>query len=115
MFFLLPLCQLERANVLVGAFTKNLPVRYRSMFDLAANLLFLVLAARSPCSSGTARRKSSATTTRPWCCASRRAGRTPRRWRSVWLLVMVTAYTVARSVLEIGTDRAIGPPPSGEH
>ena len=29
-FAFLPLCQLKRANVLVGAFTKNLPVRYRS-------------------------------------------------------------------------------------
>jgi hypothetical protein len=32
-----------------------------------------------------------------------------------WLLVIVTAYTVARSVMEIGTNRAIGPRPSGEH
>jgi hypothetical protein len=32
-----------------------------------------------------------------------------------WLLAFVTAYTVVRSVMEIGTNRAIGPPPSGEH
>jgi hypothetical protein len=32
-----------------------------------------------------------------------------------WLFVIVTAYTVARSVMEIGTDRSIGPRPSGEH
>ena len=42
-FAFLPLCQLKRANVLVGAFTNNLPVRYRSMFDLAANLSSLTL------------------------------------------------------------------------
>ena len=44
-FFYLPLCQLKRGNVLVGVFTKNLRPRWRAMFDLAANLLFLVLAA----------------------------------------------------------------------
>jgi hypothetical protein len=32
-----------------------------------------------------------------------------------WLLVIVTAYTVARSALEIKGNRAIGPPASGEH
>src|SRR4051812_35171369 len=44
-FFYLPLCQLKRANVLVGVFTKGLRPRYRAMFDVAANLLFLVLTA----------------------------------------------------------------------
>jgi hypothetical protein len=32
-----------------------------------------------------------------------------------WLLVLTTAYTVARSALEIRSNRAIGPRPSGEH
>ena len=31
-----------------------------------------------------------------------------------WLLVLVTAYTVARSAHEIASNRAIGPPASGE-
>ena len=44
-FAFVPLCQLQARHVLVGAFTKGLPVRYRAMFDLVANLLFLVLIA----------------------------------------------------------------------
>ena len=82
-FAFLPLCQLKRANVLVGAFTKNLPVRYRSMFDLAANLLFLVLSFALALQLGHGTVEKFATTTPPWCCAFRRAGRTPWRWRSL--------------------------------
>jgi TRAP-type C4-dicarboxylate transport system permease small subunit len=114
-FAFLPLCQLERANVLVGAFTKNLPVRYRSMFDLAANLLFLVLAFALALQlwHGTVEKFRNHDTTM--------ALRIPEGWAYTaalafaWLLVIVTAYTVARSIMEIGTDRAIGPRPSGEH
>src|SRR5262249_2228099 len=43
-FAFLPLCQLQRSNVLVSLFTKNLPVRHRAKFDVAANVLFLALA-----------------------------------------------------------------------
>ena len=88
----LPAQARERAG---GGFTKNLPVRYRSMFDLAANLLFLVLASRWRWQLGTARRRSSATATPRWCCGFRRAGPMPPRSRSLWLLVLVTAYRVA--------------------
>jgi len=114
-FAFLPLCQLKRANVLVGAFTKNLPVRYRAMFDLTANLLFLVLAflVAWQLGHGTAEKFSNHDTTMVL--------RIPEGWpfavalAFAWLLVFVTAYTVVRSVMEIGTNRAIGPPPSGEH
>jgi TRAP-type C4-dicarboxylate transport system permease small subunit len=114
-FAFLPLCQLMRANVLVGAFTKNLPVRYRAMFDLAANLLFLVLAVMLAwqLGQGTAEKFRNNDTTMVL--------RIPEGWAYAaalafaWLLVVVTAYTVARSALEIGTNRAIGPKPSGEH
>src|SRR5215475_15940409 len=43
-FAFLPLCQLQRSNVLVSFFTKNLPVRHKAKFDVAANVLFLALA-----------------------------------------------------------------------
>ena len=42
-FFFLPLCQYRRANVMVEFFTQGLPVRFRSAFDAAANVLFLGL------------------------------------------------------------------------
>jgi TRAP-type C4-dicarboxylate transport system permease small subunit len=114
-FTFLPLCQLKRANVLVGAFTKNLRVRYRAAFDLAANLLFLVLAfaLALQLGYGTAEKFRNHDTTMVL--------RIPEGWAfapalaSAWLLVIVTAYTVARSVMEIGTNRAIGPQQSGEH
>jgi TRAP-type C4-dicarboxylate transport system permease small subunit len=114
-FAFLPLCQFKRANVLVGAFTKNLPVRYRAMFDLAANLLFLVLAFALAwqLGHGTVEKFRNHDTTMVL--------RIPEGWPFAaalvfaWLLVIVTAYTAARSVMEIGTNRAIGPRPSGEH
>ncbi len=113
-FAFLPFCQLKRANVLVGAFTKNLPVRYRAMFDLAANLLFLMLAVvlALQLGHGTMEKFRNHDTTMVL--------RIPEGWAYAvalafaWLLAIVTAYTVARSVMEIGTNRAIGPQPSGE-
>lgn len=114
-FSYLPLCQFRRANVLVGVFTKRLPVRYRSIFDLAANLLFLVLTATLAVEMGygTAEKFRNDDTTMVL--------RIPEGWAfslalaTLWLLVLVTAYTVWRSAVEIATGRAIGPPPSGEH
>jgi TRAP-type C4-dicarboxylate transport system permease small subunit len=114
-FFYLPLCQLKRANVLVGVFTRKLRPRYRSIFDLGANLLFLALSATIALEMGygAADKFRDADTTMVL--------RIPEGWAyavavaAVWLLVLVTAYTVLRSLLEIGRDRSIGPPPSGEH
>jgi TRAP-type C4-dicarboxylate transport system permease small subunit len=114
-FAFLPLCQIKRANVLVGAFTKNLPVRYRSVFDLAANALFLVLAFALALQLGhgaVEKFRNNDTTM---------VLRIPEGWAFAvalafaWLLALATAYTVARSVMEIATNCAIGPPPSGEH
>jgi len=114
-FAFLPLCQIKRGNVLVGAFTKNLLVRYRSMFDMAANVLFLVLsfALALQLGHGTVEKFRNHDTTMVL--------RIPEGWAYAvalvfaWLLVVATAYTVARSVMEIATNRAIGPSPSGEH
>ena len=114
-FSYLPLCQLKRGNVLVGVFTKGLRPRYRAMFDLAANLLFLVLTATLAVQlgHGAADKFRDQDTTMVL--------RIPEGWAydaalaSVWLLVLVTAYTVLRSALEIARDQAIGPPPAGEH
>jgi TRAP-type C4-dicarboxylate transport system permease small subunit len=114
-FAFLPLCQIKRATVLVGAFTKRLPVRYRAMFDLAANALFLVLACAIAVQLGygTMEKFRNNDTTMVL--------RIPEGWAyaaalaSAWLLAIVTAYTLVRSILEIATSRAIGPPPSGEH
>lgn len=114
-FSYLPLCQLRRGNVLVGVFTKNLATRWRAVFDLFANLLFLALtlAIAVQLGYGTAEKLRENDTTMVL--------RIPEWWAyavalaAAWLLVAVTAYTVARSAIEIATNRAIGPPPSGEH
>jgi TRAP-type C4-dicarboxylate transport system permease small subunit len=114
-FSYLPLCQLQRANVLVGVFTKNLRPRFRALFDLAANLLFLALTMLLGVQLwlGTAEKLRYHDTTMFL--------RIPEWWAyavalaCLWLLVIVTAYTVVRSLIEIITDRSIGPPPSGEH
>jgi hypothetical protein len=114
-FSYLPLCQLRRANVLVGVFTKNLRPRFRAMFDLAANLLFLALTTLLGMQlwHGTAEKLLYQDTTMFL--------RIPEWWAyavalaCLWLLIIVTAYTVVRSLIEVITDRGIGPPPSGEH
>jgi TRAP-type C4-dicarboxylate transport system permease small subunit len=114
-FFYLPFCQLKRSNVLVGVFTKSLRPRYRAMFDLTANLLFLALTTTLAIQLGhgtTEKFRDQDTTMvlripEGWAYGAALAG--------VWLLVLVTAYTVLRSALEIVKDRAIGPPPAGEH
>ena len=114
-FLFLPLCQIRRGNVLVGIVTKSLRPRCRAVFDLAANLLFLVLAAMLALQlgHGTADKFRDRDTTmvlripEGWAYAAALAG--------LWLLVLVIAYTVLRSALEIATGRAIGPPPAGEH
>ena len=91
-FSFLPLCQLKRANVLFLALS----------FTLALQL-----------GHGTVEKFVNRDTTMVL--------RVPEGWAyavalaCAWLLVVVTAYTVARSALEISTNRAIGPPPSGEH
>jgi TRAP-type C4-dicarboxylate transport system permease small subunit len=114
-FAFLPICQLKRANVLVGAFTKTLPVRARAGFDLAANLLFLLLSFALAFQLGIGTREKFANHDTTMVL------RFPEGWAYAaalafaWLLVIVTAYTVARSALEIGSNRAIGPSPAGEH
>jgi TRAP-type C4-dicarboxylate transport system permease small subunit len=85
------------------------------MFDLAANLLFLVLTATLAVQlgHGAADKFRDQDTTMVL--------RIPEGWAydaalaAVWLLVLVTAYTVLRSALEIARDQAMGPPPAGEH
>ena len=114
-FAFLPLCQLKRANVLVGVFTKNLPARYRAMFDLAANLLFLVLTATLALQlgHGTAEKFRNQ---RHDHGAAHPGGLGVRRGAGFGLAARDRdGLHGARSALEIGTNRAIGPPPAGEH
>jgi len=114
-FSFLPYCQLMRSNVFVAFFTQGLRIRYRSLFDLFANGLFLLLACAIAweLGHGTADKLANHDTTMVL--------RVPESWAYVpallaaSLLVAVTAYTVARSVREIFLDRAVGPQPSGEH
>jgi TRAP-type C4-dicarboxylate transport system permease small subunit len=114
-FCFLPLCQMRRANVLVAVFTKDAPVRLRATLDMAANLLFLVLtlALAIQLQAGTAEKFVNADTTMVL--------RIPEGFAYVvalalcWLLVVTTAYTVVRSVLEIVRNHPIGPQPAGEH
>jgi len=113
-FAFLPLCQLQRSNVLVGFFTKSLPVRHRAKFDVAANGLLLLLAVviAWQLARGALDKLANAETSMvlripewiPYALAL----------PSAWLLVFVTAYTVARSWCEIRSGQAIGPAAAGE-
>jgi len=114
-FFYLPLCQLKRGNVLVGVFTKNLRPRWRAMFDLAANLLFLVLTATLAVQLGRGTEDKFRDQDTTMVLRIPEGGAYAAALAAVWLLVLVTAYTVLRSALEVARDRAIGPPPAGEH
>jgi TRAP-type C4-dicarboxylate transport system permease small subunit len=111
----LPLCQIRRANVLVGIFTRHLAPRRRAMFDLVANLLYLALATLLALALGygTAEKFHYGDTSMML--------RIPEGWPFAaallpnWLLVVTTLYTVQRSFTEIRLNQAIGPPASGEH
>ena len=114
-FFFLPLCQYRRANVLVEFFTQSLPVRFRSVFDLAANILFLALVAAITWQLGHGMMEKFAYRDTTMVL------RIPESYpylaaliaSILWLLV--TAYSCARSAQEVGRNRMIGPLPSGEH
>ena len=114
-FFFLPLCQYRRANVLVEFFTQGLPVRLRSLFDLAANLLFLVLsgAVTWQLFHGMMEKFAYGDTSMVL--------RIPEAWPylaaviAAVLWTLVTAYTCLRSAQEAARGRMIGPLPSGEH
>jgi TRAP-type C4-dicarboxylate transport system permease small subunit len=114
-FFFLPLCQYRRANVLVEFFTENLPVRHRSVFDLLANTLFLVivLAITWQLGHGMLEKFAYKDTTMVL--------RIPESYPylaaviAAILWTVVTAYSCVRSAQEILRDRVVGPTPSGGH
>jgi TRAP-type C4-dicarboxylate transport system permease small subunit len=114
-FAFLPICQLRRSNVLVDFFTAGLPQRLRSLLDLAANLLFLAITLLIAVQLGHGTADKFATRD------STMVLRIPESWPYAialvlaWLLVVVTAYTVVRSTIEIRRGRAIGPQPTGDH
>ena len=108
-------CQLMRANVFVDFFTAWLPQRVRSFLDLAANVLFMALAAALAWQTGKHALEKFAygdTTT-----ALRIPEAIPYTVMtiSLALLVLATLYTVARSAAEISSGRLIGPQPQGGH
>ena len=114
-FFFLPLCQYRRANVMVEFFTQGLPVRLRSLFDLAANLLFLALAGAVTLQlvHGMMEKFAYGDTSMVL--------RIPEAWpyfaafvaAVVWTFVI--AYTCLRAAQECARGRMIDPLPSGEH
>jgi TRAP-type C4-dicarboxylate transport system permease small subunit len=111
----LPLCQMRRANVLVGIFTRHLAPRRRGLLDLVANLLYLALATvlALALGYGTAEKFRTGDTSMML--------RIPEGWPFAaalvpsWLLVLTIAYTALRSVAEIRLNQPIGPPAAGEH
>ena len=111
----LPWCQLHRANVLVGIFTRHLAPRRRAIFDLSASLLYLALATLLALALGygTAEKFRNDDTSMML--------RIPEGWPFAmalvpsWLLVLTITYTVARSLAEIRLNHPIGPPAAGEH
>jgi TRAP-type C4-dicarboxylate transport system permease small subunit len=114
-FFFLPLCQYRRANVMVEFFTQSLPVQLRSLFDLAANLLFLAVAGAVTLQlfRGMLEKFAYGDTSMVL--------RIPEAWPylaaviAAGLWTLVTAYTCFRSAQEAARGRMIGPPPSGEY
>jgi TRAP-type C4-dicarboxylate transport system permease small subunit len=111
----LPLCQLRRANVLVGIVTRQLSLRWRAAFDLGANLLFLALATllALALSEGTVDKFRYGDTSMML--------RIPEGWPFAaallpsWLLVVTIAYSALRSIAEIRLNRPVGLPAAGEH
>lgn len=113
-FCFLPLCQFRRANVLVEFFTQKMPQRWRSGFDLAANLLFLLIGGTITwqLGHGTVEKFRYQDTTMVL--------RIPEAWPYLAALLaagfwsLIIAYTCLRSAQEIAQNRAIGPS-SAEH
>ncbi len=114
-FCFLPLCHYRRANVLVEFFTQHLPVRYRSMFDLAANLLFLVIASAITWQLGHGSQEKIAYWDTTMVLRLPEAYPYVGALAAATLWTLVVAYSCARSCQEIMRDRVIGPAPSGDH
>jgi TRAP-type mannitol/chloroaromatic compound transport system permease small subunit len=114
-FAFLPYCQIKRANVFVDFFTGWMSPRYRAVFDVAANLLFLAITIciAWQLGHGTVDKFTNKDTTMVL--------RIPESWPFVaalalsWLLVIVTAYTVLRSAMEVVRNRTIGAAPPVNH
>jgi TRAP-type C4-dicarboxylate transport system permease small subunit len=114
-FAFLPYCAIKRANVFVDFFTGWMPVRGRAIFDAAANLLYLAitLVIAWQLGHGTMDKFATKDTTMVL--------RIPEAWPYAmalalsWLLVVVTAYTVVRSVQELIRGRTIGAAPPVAH
>jgi TRAP-type C4-dicarboxylate transport system permease small subunit len=114
-FAFLPYCQIKRANVFVDFFTGWMSPRARGLFDMAANLLFLAitLVIAWQLGHGTADKFATKDTTMVL--------RIPEAWPYAaalalsWLLVLVTAYTVVRSAMEVVRNRTIGAAPPVNH
>lgn len=114
-FAFLPYCQITRGNVFVDFFTKSLPVRGRAFLDMLANLLFLALVTVIAVQHGRGMIEKFHNNDTTMVL------RLPEGWAYVAtlvpavLLVIVTFYTVCRSIAEIIGGRAIGPQAAGAH
>jgi TRAP-type C4-dicarboxylate transport system permease small subunit len=114
-FAFLPYCQIKRSNVFVDFFTGWMSPRYKGVFDVAANLLFLAITLTIAVQlyHGTVDKFTTRDTTMVL--------RIPEAWPYAaglvlsWLLVIVTAYTVLRSAMEVGRNRTIGAAPPVIH
>jgi TRAP-type C4-dicarboxylate transport system permease small subunit len=114
-FAFLPYCQIKRANVFVDFFTGWMSPRYRGVLDTAANLLFLAITITIAwqLGHGTADKFATKDTTMVL--------RIPEAWPYAaalllsWLLVVITAYTVLRSAMEVVRNRTIGAAPPVAH
>ena len=114
-FCFLPLCHYRRANVLVEFFTQHLPVRYRSMFDLAANLLFLLIVSAITWQLGHGAQEKISYWDTTMVLRLPEAYPYVGAFAAAMLWVLVVVYSCVRSCQEIARDRVIGPAPSGDH
>jgi TRAP-type C4-dicarboxylate transport system permease small subunit len=114
-FFFLPLCQYRRANVMVEFFTQGLPVRLRSIFDLMANILFLVIVGAITWQLGHGMLEKFAYKDTTMVLRIPESYPYLAAFVAAILWTIVTVYSCVRSMQEISRNRMVGPLPSGEH
>lgn len=114
-FAFLPYCQLRRGNVIVDFFTANARLRVRAALDLLGNATFLVIAGLIAWRLIAGLEDKIAFNDTTMVLRLPEAYPFAFALGCAWLLAIVCAFTVWRSVEELILGRPIGPAASSEH
>lgn len=114
-FAFLPYCQLRRGNVIVDFFTANARHRVRAALDLLGNAIFLALASLIAWRLIAGLQDKIAFNDTTMVLRLQEAYPFAAALACAWLLAIVCAFTVWRSVEELIVDRPIGPATASEH